>query len=350
MWKIIWILCLVFGWVSTFSSQIPLGYYSLAEGKKEAALKTSLHQSINNHTPLEYYASATYFRTTDWHPDGYFWDMYSSRRRTSWGSGLNREHSMPKSWWSTNPESTIAYTDLHNLYPSDMETNTAKSNFALGVVGSNRVFDNSVSKVGNNIFPGYQGTVFEPADEYKGDFARTYMYMVTRYEDYATFWRSIGTESMLSQNTFPVFRTYAVNLLMQWHRTDPVSSKEINRNNAVFSFQRNRNPFIDHPMLAEYLWGNRKGSEWNSSLEGNPANEMLYVHFRPTQRSVLVGLSPASAATYHIFALNGQKMLTGTLSATTPTNLVPVNELATGTFLFMVETEHNTHVRVFLVF
>ena len=243
-------------------AQIPAGYYKDAAGKKTAELKTELHNIIRKHIVLEYYASSSYFRTTDWHSDGYYWDMYSNYKRTVW-SGMNREHSLPKSWWSTAPETTEAYSDLHNLYPSDATANSAKSNYSIGEVAGTPEYSNGVVKVGANGFPGYSGTVFEPADEYKGDFARDYMYVVTCYQDYANNWRSTGTQSMLlGGSTYPVFKPWAINLLLKWIRQDPVSSKEINRNNAVYSLQNNRNPFIDHPELAEYIWGKYSGEMW----------------------------------------------------------------------------------------
>ncbi|MDR1811152.1 MAG: endonuclease [Prevotella sp.] len=242
---------------SSIHAQAPQGYYDLADQKKANALKTAMHNIIKNHIRLGYSESSTYFRTTDWHPGGYFWDMYSNIHRTSF-SGMNREHNMPKSWWSANPESTIAYSDLHNLYPSDAAANGAKSNWGLGVVG-NASYDNGVVKVGQNVYSSaYINTVFEPADEYKGDFARDYMYMVTCYEDYASDWRSTGTSSMLHNETYPVFQTWAMDMLLEWSRQDPVSQKEIDRNNAVFNLQQNRNPFIDFPDLPEFIWGNKK--------------------------------------------------------------------------------------------
>jgi hypothetical protein len=171
---------------------------------------------------------------------------------------MNREHNLPKSWWSPNPESTIAYSDLHNLYPSDAQANGAKSNYPLGVVGNSKTYDNGVVKVGQNAYsPAYISTVFEPADEYKGDFARDYMYMITCYEDYASDWRNLGTSSMLTNETYPVLKQWAMSMLLEWSRKDPVSQKEIDRNNAVFNLQQNRNPFIDFPDLAEYIWGNK---------------------------------------------------------------------------------------------
>lgn len=340
--------CLFLLTVIVVWSAIPAGYYNAAEGKKEAVLKTALHTIIRDHVQLEYYSSSTYFRQTDWHPSGYFWDMYSSYKTNSW-SGLNREHNMPKSWWSANPESTVAYSDLHNLYPSEVNVNTQKSNYPLGEVGTNYVYDNGVSKVGANTFPGYNGTVFEPSDEYKGDFARDYMYMVTCYEDYSLNWRSLGTESMLYQNTYPVFKPYAVSLLMKWHRDDPVSQKELDRNEAVFNIQKNRNPFIDFPLLAEFIWGRNKGQTWDSSASGNTIIETFYVSYKSDKKTITAYLSPASVVPYKIVAMNGQTLIEGNL-ATTENTSINISVLPRGVYVMMAITSRETHAEVFVVY
>ncbi|MDD3078841.1 MAG: endonuclease [Paludibacter sp.] len=207
-------------------AEIPEDYYNTAVGKSGAELKTALFNIIHPHTMLEYYSSSTSFRTTDWHPatsempNGYFWDMYSNFKRTSW-SDMNREHCLPKSWFGISSDevnSAPIATDLHNLYPSDATANSRKNNYPLGIVLDDPE-SNGVIKVGSNTYPGYTGTVFEPADEYKGDFARDYMYMVTCYEDYANTWQSLGTSSMLIKgSTYPVFKQYSINLLMEWSR------------------------------------------------------------------------------------------------------------------------------------
>lgn len=164
---------------------------------------------------------------------------------------MNREHSLPKSWWGGDQNE--AYTDLFHLYPSEADANSAKSNYPLGEVET-ATFYNGVSKVGY----AYQGQgggaskVFEPADEYKGDFARTYFYMATCYQDYT--WKYTY---MMIQGTYPTLKEWAVDLLLDWARKDPVSQKEIDRNEAVYLIQGNRNPFIDFPELAEYIWGSR---------------------------------------------------------------------------------------------
>lgn len=298
---------------SILLAQIPAGYYDSAVGKKGAELKTAFHLAIKDHIVLEYYGSSTSFLTTDWHPGGYFWDMYSNNKRTSWsGSYLNREHNMPKSWWSTAPENTVAYTDLHNLYPSDATANTEKSNYPLGVVDGSPTFSNGVVKVGKNSFPGYTGVVFEPANEYKGDFARDYMYMVTSYEDYANNWRSLGTSSMLYAGAkYPVFKPYAVSLLLEWCKNDPVSEKEINRNNAVYKLQGNRNPFVDFPALSEYIWGKYIDEIWDGVGLMPDIDKTLIISYLLNDKKIFVKVNISDSSFYQIFSIEGKILITG---------------------------------------
>jgi len=253
-------------------AQIPSSYYNAAEGKSGKELKTALHEIIRSHRSLDYDVNWSiwwgrsgenngYFQQTDWHADGYYWDMYSTDKHDIYyvgGEVQNKEHAMPRSWWAGSADypNYDANGDLHNLFPSNSVANEAKSNYPLGTTNGG-TFNNGVSKVGRSTFSGYSGEVFEPADEYKGDFARTYMYMVTCYQDYSSKWRSLSS-SMISGNTLNI---YSVNLLMKWHRNDPVSEKEKKRNDAVYDLQDNRNPFIDFPDLAEYIWGNLSEKE-----------------------------------------------------------------------------------------
>ena len=323
-------------------AQIPFGYYDSAIGKKGATLKTALFNIIKNHTQLEYYSSSSYFMTTDWNPGGYFWDMYSNNKRTSWTSALNREHNLPKSWWSTSPETTVAYSDLHNLYPSDAIANSAKLNYPLGEVTGNPEFTNGVVKVGTNNFPGYNGTVFEPDDEYKGDFARDYMYVVTCYENYASNWRSTGTSSMLFNNTYPVFKSYAVNLLLKWHKNDPVGEKETKRNNAVYTIQNNRNPFIDYPVLADYIWGNLKGTDWDGL--GTVSDFTFYVNYDSQSGDIFVNVSNKKSSKYSIYSVGGVLQQTG---STDQSQVISVNTLEKGLYLIVVYTDTTRHVARF---
>ncbi len=244
------------------SADIPAGYYSSLDGKKEGELKTAIHTIVHNFTRVTYSNLPHYFQQTDVYPDSHrWWDMYSDIPLYAPSfSGLNREHSFPKSWWGGST-SVGAYVDLNHLYPSEREANTAKSNYPLGIVNrsSNVKFDNGICAVGYpvNGQGGGASFVFEPDDQYKGDFARTYFYMATAYQDLT--WKYTY---MVSQNLYPTLNGWSVELLMKWHRDDPVSQKEIDRNEAVFAIQNNRNPFIDMPELAEYLWGTKKGESF----------------------------------------------------------------------------------------
>ncbi len=253
----------------------PAGYYDKAEGKSEQALYLSLFEIINNHEPLSYDGVWKAYATTDLDENGKIWDMYSTKRwkykddqcgsYSSVGTCYNREHSFPKSWFN---DAKPMYTDLFHLYPTDGKVNGQRSNHPFGECANGTTLPSSGSvkalgKLGKSTFAGYSGTVFEPDDEYKGDFARSYFYMAACYSDRNSSWKS----DMLAGNKFPFFKTWAINLLLKWHRQDPVSDKEKNRNEAVYNKQKNRNPFIDHPELAEYIWGNKKGQKWNANGE-----------------------------------------------------------------------------------
>lgn len=238
----------------------PAGYYSSLNGKKDGELKTAAYGIIHNFTTVSSYSDLPeYFRKTDVRPNSnLWWDMYSDiPLYMSSFKGLNREHSFPKSWWGGST-SVSAYVDLNHLYPSEAKANQAKSNYPLGVVDMSSPvnFNNGITKVGYPVNGQGGGAkfVFEPDDEYKGDFARTYFYMATCYQNLT--WKYTY---MVSQNLYPTLNQWSVNLLMQWHRQDPVSQKEIARNEAVYAIQNNRNPFIDLPELAEYIWGTKKG-------------------------------------------------------------------------------------------
>ena len=236
---------------------IPPGYYYFARNKKKAELKTALTQIAAPLKVLKYGSGPGYtwegFYYTDQNPDGSVIDMYSPKVRYFNGfssvNGMHIEHSLPKSWWGSIENN--AYKDLFHLYPADGETNSIKNNFPLGEI-TIPIFDNGVSKIGKNSFGDfYTDNCFEPADEYKGDFARSYLYVSTIYENFAPLWNS----PMMDNNTYPVWKPWAMDLLLKWHREDPVSEKEEKRCEAVYNIQGNRNPFIDYPELVEYIWG-----------------------------------------------------------------------------------------------
>ena len=248
----------------TVSAEIPAGYYDACVGKKQSALKSQLYAIIKNHDRISYGSSGTWgaFRDTDVRSDGTIWDIYTDdvvdMPSSGSASGMNIEHTFPKSWWGGSKND--AYCDIMHLMPVNSSVNSRRSNHPYGEVASES-WSNSRSKVGSpkSGQGGGASTVFEPDDEYKGDLARTYFYMVTCYQNLS--WQGNGLLTA-ANGTYPTLQTWAIDMLLDWHRNDPVSQKEIDRNEAVYYHQGNRNPFIDYPDMVEYIWGTMQSVEW----------------------------------------------------------------------------------------
>lgn len=246
------------GAVTGASAQIPLGYYSSLKGKKGAQLKTAVYQLVKKAQMLDYGSGQGHtwdgFYTTDRLTDGQVCDRYSpikfyfpAANDYKSVSGMNIEHSFPKSWWGGSQQQ--AYFDLYNLMPCEQKTNSAKSNYPMGKV-EKVTYDNGMTKIGTGT-NGYK--LWEPADEWKGDFARGYMYMATAYQDYT--WKGEQGLQILEQGDYPTLRSWAYELFLQWARADKPTRIEIDRNEAVAKIQGNRNPYVDFPNLMEYVWG-----------------------------------------------------------------------------------------------
>ena len=190
-------------------------------------------------------------------------DMYSTVKRyfdpenpTASVTNCDIEHMVANSWWGAKAGNEHAYCDLHHLVPSDYSANRSKSNRGPGLP-TDTTFNNGVWVNGKD------GTrndlkVFCPPDEYKGDFARAFFYIATTYGDTAV-WQSEAVPDFMTNSSWQEFLPYLRDLLLSWHRADPVSDKERVRMNEVYKIQGNRNPFIDYPCLAEYIWGDKSG-------------------------------------------------------------------------------------------
>lgn len=260
----------------TASAAAPDSYYDSCKGKGGKALLEALGDKIGSHTNVGYDGLWNVYKTSDVRDNGTLWDMYSTKEWPSnfskcgnysrVGDCVNREHSFPKSWWGGGKQTQ--YSDAFHLYPTDGKVNGQRSNYPFGECANGTTLApngnvRALGKLGSSTFSGFSGTVFEPDDEYKGDFARTYFYLAAAYNSNISGWTSGEGGKVLAGNNYPVFKTWAIELLLKWHRQDPVSTKETKRNDAVYSHQRNRNPFIDHPELAEYIWGDKKTETWN---------------------------------------------------------------------------------------
>lgn len=267
---------------------MPTGYYNNAVNKTGQALLTALYDIIKSHTKLSYGDVLSFMQTKDLDENNHIIDMYSTAvygpddngsSATDVGEGWNREHSMPNSWFGGS-SSHKAYTDLFHLYPTDIRVNGQRSSFPFGECANGTRLTNgnivAKGKLGTSTYSGYTGTVFEPDDEYKGDFARSYFYLATCYNDEISSWKNYNQAStMLNGNSYPVFTNWALQMLLEWHRKDPVSQKEITRNNNIHDKQGNRNPYIDYPELVEYVWGNMVGTNWTPGGSVNPNNPVL---------------------------------------------------------------------------
>jgi endonuclease I len=291
------------------AAQPPAGYYDAAEGLSGQPLRIALHGIIDNHTPMTYAQLWTAFQTTDVRPDdGKVWDIYSDipggtppyeytfvtdqcGNYNGEGDCYNREHSFPQSWF--NGDSPM-YTDIFHIYPTDGWVNNKRGNLPYGDVGSADYTSQNGSKSGLCVDPGFNGTVFEPIDAYKGDLARSYFYMMTRY-----YGEMSGWNSPVVANGDLVDWEKAV--LVAWSDNDPVSQKEIDRNDSIYLLQGNRNPFIDNPQWVHAIWGVDAGISEVSSTTARIWSDANGLH---------VGSSRAITGTLRVTDLLGRVVLT----------------------------------------
>ena len=274
--QVIYLLLFLLFYIQTGYTQIPPGYYNAASGLTGSGLQMALHNIIKNHNSISYSGIWNAFYTTDDKPNGTVWDMYSDipngtpngnppyvytfgtdqcGTASAEGDCYSREHSFPKSWFNDAAPMT---TDLFHIIPADQYVNNKRSNYPYGEVNNPTWTSLNGSKLGPSSTTGYSGTVFEPRDEYKGDLARNYFYMAVRYYTEDSSWPG---SPMVDGSQL---KGWALTMLMAWNQQDPVSTKEIDRNNAIYAIQNNRNPFIDHPEYVAGIW------DPNSGISGEP--------------------------------------------------------------------------------
>jgi endonuclease I len=251
-------------------AQIPANYYSTATGTG-ATLKTQLKDIITaGHNPGSYGGLWIAYQTTDrdyyYENDGTILDIYSERPTAadpynftvgtnqcgsynSESDCYNREHIIPQSLFN---EALPMVADIHFIRATDGYVNNIRGSFPFGNVGVTNYISNNGSKRGSSVSAGYTGTVFEPIDEFKGDIARMIFYFVTRYE---TQLSGFSSGNMLGNSAYPGLQIWELNQLLAWHNLDPVSPAEIGRNNASYTYQGNRNPYIDNPNYVNLVWG-----------------------------------------------------------------------------------------------
>ena len=357
------LLCLLGLFSLMAFAEVPVGYYESAEGKQGDELRLALQDVIDNHTvvsydnlkPLYIYSDT---KNTESDAGTSLIDIYSTCgfvpgsgycASSACGGGYNREHSVPKSWFN---EATPMYSDAFHLYPTSCYVNSYRGNYAFGETSTGtkcttKGMTEALGKRGASTFTGFSGTVYEPDDEYKGDMARTYFYMATRYADKCYTW----TGGMFG-STYNGLTTYGRDLLLKWHRQDPVSAKEILRNEVIYGNstynkgnykQNNRNPFIDYPVLAEYIWGTKTGESWYGS--STPVEQVafarLQVYPNPANEVVSITVDGVDQFTYTIFDISGQMLQSGMAQSD---DLVSISQLNGGVYVLQIDANGKNQV------
>lgn len=331
------LLLLMLGFLISANAQEPDGYYTNAEGKKKEQLKTSLSAIVTSgFKSISYNGLWDAYKTTDKNSSGFVYDIYSTCSFTlvseqcgnysSVCDCYNREHTVPQSWFN---EASPMKSDIFHVLPTDGKVNGQRSNYPYGeCTGGVKIDPKARGRLGNCTYPtSYSGTVFEPDDEFKGDIARIYFYMATRYENNVNSW---GGEAF-GNGTYPGLKPWQIDLMLKWHRQDPVSTKEIQRNNAVYSLQKNRNPFVDHPELAEYVWGNKTSESWNLAASLETVSTLKI--FSSSMNIHIEGVS--SPVAYRIYNISGALIKQGMSESDC---LIPMN--TSGIYIISIQTEN----------
>jgi len=315
-------------------------YYSdISDDLRCEELKTALNRLIDGHRTIPYSASELdvwdAYYTTDQRlsddgtrmivydmstdiPDGLEVHEFvlgeDQDRGTGGGSEgdkYNREHVMPRSWWGgANEPIDTQFFELYNLVPSDKYINNQKSSVPLGETDAPTLTTSNGTKVGPHTSAGYSGAVYEPIDAYKGDYARIYFYMATRYQRLIDDWEdsSDRSDDALSGDPFTAFEPWILDVLLRWHVDDPVSDKERQRNDAIYAIQRNRNPFVDRPSYVQMIWGQADGTVCDM-VTSVITLETVDIECYPSPTTDLLRFSDASLQDIGVYDLAGRLVM-----------------------------------------
>tara|TARA_X000000368_G_scaffold11173_1_gene8965 strand:- start:239 stop:1264 length:1026 start_codon:yes stop_codon:yes gene_type:complete len=288
------------------NAQVPNGYYNSAENTTGTDLKDKLNNIIDNHTTKSYSAAYDILEESDVDPNNsnnviliYSGESVNGPNQYNGGSGWNREHVWAKSrgdFGNTAPEGT----DIHNLRACNINLNSTRNNYS---------FDNCDTNCNQSFGNYYSGSarVFEPRDQDKGDVARIIFYMEVRYEGGNGEEDLEMTNDILFYDNEPIHGVRST--LLEWHELDPVDDFERNRNDVIYSYQGNRNPFIDHPELVDYIWGDQQQVAWNSSLSNPTVQTNLELFIPNPVQTSYVDIPPSiNANTIALYNVQGKQM------------------------------------------
>lgn len=368
------IAILILFFIISINAQIPANYYDSANGLTGYALKTQLSNIISNgHINRGYDNLYNGYITTDsdyyYENDGTVLDMYSENPNgidsynythnnnkcgnySGEGDCYNREHLMPQSWFGGG----TPRSDIHHVVPSDGKVNGQRGNLPLANVGNVNWTSLNGSKRGTCSDTGYSGTVFEPIDEFKGDIARIYFYMATRYEDQIGSWENSNNSSdaVLDGSSDQVFEDWYLAVLLQWNAQDPVSQRELDRNQAAYDYQGNANPYIDHPEYIQMIWNQTPDTQaptapsnltasnitdssldlsWTAATDNvgvtsyNIYQDNVLIGTTPTLNFSISGLNPNTSYNFYVVAYDASQ------NNSPNSNVLNVTTLATPTYL-----------------
>lgn len=344
-------------------NSIPVGYYNTATGTG-FVLKTQLYNKISPHNTVSYGSGLwSLFQTSDDRPDGYVWEIYSNCNfifgtvanggqqddgtlGTAECQRFNKEHTFPKSWFGASTSSQM-YSDAFIVMPSDKKDNNSRGNLVYATV--NPSVTNSTGngwKIGTCVAPNYPYSlqVFEPADQFKGDFARNYFYMATCYENVIGSWQTLDPngDTVLDGSNDKVFEQWYLDLLYSWHIADPVSQKEVDRNDAIYAVQGNRNPFIDHPEYVYQIWGNYLSTNSYNSIS------RVEVYPNPSSNGIININAEMQLDEIDLISINGQ-VLQQIKNPIIQSNIYTISNLAKGFYFLKLSSATNSVTKKVLI-
>jgi len=340
---------------------IPSGYYNTATGSGYI-LKTQLFNIINDHNDRTYAGLYTTYLTSDkdfyYENNGTLLDMYTENpagAECEFTYGINqddgtlgnnecerynREHLVPQSVFGGSSGLPM-HSDAHFVVPSDKYVNAQRGDLPFSKVNvANATYSNG-SKRGSNLNTGYSsgyiGSVFEPIDEFKGDIARMLLYFATRYEDQVAGWNF----SMFNGTSTQVFTNQALNVLLTWNQQDPVSQREIARNNAIYARQNNRNPFIDLNQYVTTIWGQPLGTATFDSLA------LVTIYPNPSSNNINIS-SEVTLDEIDIITINGQ-VIQKIKKPVMVNNYYTISNLPKGFYFVKMSSDSNSVIKKVLI-
>jgi endonuclease I len=317
-------------------AQAPANYYNSATGTGYA-LKNQLKTIITNgHNDQSYNSlwtlyTNTAFRDNYYENDGTLLDLYSENptgidpytynsiadqcgNYNSEGDCYNREHLVPQSYFDEFQINPMRSDPFH-VVPSDGKVNGERNNLGFGIVGNANYTSQNGSKRGNMAatpYSSFNGVVFEPIDAFKGDVARAYFYFATRYQDLmGSFYNAAnGTtcqaKAMFDGSTNKVFSDDFILILIKWHLDDPVSPAEIAKNNAIYTYQGNRNPYIDNPSYVCNIWSTQCATVNSLNTSNFASISKVMVFPNPTNNHSVTISTENSIDEIQLISVNGQ--------------------------------------------